>query len=71
MTDMVNHPPHYKNLTPEPIEVIEGWNLPSHLANVVKYIARWDAKGGIEDLEKGLWYLSRYIWYLKKQKRKR
>ncbi len=59
--DMVNHPPHYARLKPEPIDVIEAWRLPYHLGNVVKYIARHDAKGGIEDLAKARWYLDRYI----------
>ena len=66
--DPVN-PAYYKRLKPEPIEVIEAWNLPAHLANVVKYIARWDAKGGIVDLKKASFYLSRYIWYLEKTRR--
>lgn len=59
--DMMNHPPHYARLKPEPIDVIEAWNLPMHLGNALKYIARWDAKGGIEDLKKCIWYLTRFI----------
>ena len=45
----------------EPIHLIESQNLPFHLANAVKYICRWDQKGGIDDLEKQVWYLKRFI----------
>ena len=67
MSDMVNHPPHYTFSNYEVIDVIEEWNLPFHLANTVKYIARAGKKGNeIEDLEKALWYLNRYINWRKK-----
>jgi len=32
--------PHYATLSPEPIDVIEGWNLNFRLGNAIKYIAR-------------------------------
>lgn len=54
-------PQHYARLTPQPIEVIEAWGLPWSLGNVVKYVARYDAKGGLEDLRKAAWYLDHYI----------
>ena len=38
--DMVDCPPHYASLNPEPITVIENWNLLFHLGNAIKYIAR-------------------------------
>ena len=60
--DLVNQPPHYKERTPEPITVIEGWGLGYHLGNAVKYIARADYKGKrLEDLKKARWYLDREI----------
>jgi len=59
--DMVNHPPHYARLDPEPIDVIEAWKLPYHLGNVLKYMARWDAKDGLQDLKKARWYLDRFV----------
>jgi len=60
--DMVNHPPHYKRGGLEVIDIIEAFNLPYHLGNVIKYILRHDAKGKpTEDLEKALWYLNRYL----------
>lgn len=62
MADMVNHPPHYNFGPHETIDVIEAWELPYHLGNVVKYVSRAKRKGNeIEDLKKALWYLQRYI----------
>ncbi len=56
------HSEHYKQLQPEPIEVIEAWGLDFHLGNAVKYIARSPYKGTpIQDLEKAVWYLQRKI----------
>lgn len=51
----------YRALSPEPIEVIEAWKLPHHLACALKYIARHPRKGGVEDLQKAIWYIQRYI----------
>lgn len=62
MTDPINHPDHYVASDIEPIDVIEAWELPHHLACVVKYIARHRHKGkALEDLKKARWYLDRYI----------
>ena len=63
---MVNHPPHYAAKDPEPIDLIESWGLSFHEANVVKYLARWRTKNGLEDLRKAQWYLNRLIeWEIK------
>lgn len=62
--DMVDHPPHYADLNPEPIDVIESWGLDFHLGQVVKYVARAGRKDPtklIEDLKKARWYLTRCI----------
>lgn len=61
--DAVNHPPHYAELQPEPIDVIEGWRLPFHLGNTIKYISRAGRKtaDALTDLKKSRWYLDRYI----------
>lgn len=59
---------HYKNLNPQPIEVIENWELDFHLANVLKYISRAGRKEGeseLKDLEKAQVYLDRKILKLK------
>jgi hypothetical protein len=62
MADMVNHPEHYAFGAHETIDVIEAWDLPYHLGNVVKYVSRAKRKGNeLEDLKKAQWYLQRYI----------
>jgi Protein of unknwon function (DUF3310) len=61
-TDMVNHPPHYKQGGIETIDFIEAKALGYNLGNVVKYITRADHKGNkLEDLKKAQWYLNRAI----------
>ena len=60
--DAVNHPSHYTRGKIEVIDFIEDQQLPYHLGNVVKYIARAGYKGDkLEDLKKARWYLDRYI----------
>ena len=59
--DIIDHPPHYTHGAIEPIDVIEDWRLPHHLACVLKYIARHEHKGNaLNDLDKAIWYLQRY-----------
>lgn len=53
---------HYQKVKPEPIEVIEGWDLDFNLGQVVKYIGRHKHKGQLKsDLKKALWYLEREV----------
>ena len=60
--DAVNHPSHYTRGKIEVIDFIEDKQLPYHLGNVVKYVARAGYKGDkLEDLKKARWYLDRYI----------
>ncbi len=67
--DPIN-PPHYRDLKPEPIDVIEGWGLDYHRASAIKYLARAGRKGDeIEDLEKCAWFIQRKIELLKGGKR--
>jgi len=66
----VNHPEYYGGgENPyEAIKVIEAWGLGFHLGNTVKYISRAGKKDPdreIQDLEKAVWYLQRYIDNLK------
>ena len=58
MTDLVNHPPHYKN-HPSGVECIEiTRHMNFNLGNAVKYIWRAGLKGdAIEDLKKAVFYL--------------
>lgn len=51
--DAVNHPSHYTRGKIEVIDFIEDQQLPYHLGNVIKYIARAGYKGDkLEDLKK-------------------
>lgn len=61
----VNHPKHYTQGGIECIEAVKAAtiNKPPFEAvlvgNTIKYLWRYEAKGGIEDVEKALWYLAR------------
>ncbi len=55
-------PRHYKDLSPEPIDVIAKWKLSFSLGCVVKYVARADLKGTpLVDLRKAAEYLAHEI----------
>ena len=65
MTDFVNHPPHYQGAI-ECIDAIEASMSAeafkgSLKANVIKYVWRYETKGGVESLQKAQWYLNRLI----------
>ena len=64
-TDMINHPPHYNQGKYEIIDIIEsilGEKFIGYLiGNVIKYISRYEYKGGATDLEKAAWYLNKAI----------
>lgn len=51
---------HYRGEI-EPIDFIEDQRLGHHEANVVKYVCRWEDKGGVLDLFKAAWFLMRRI----------
>lgn len=63
-------PPHYAELDPQPIDVMEAWGLGFHECQMIKYIARAGRKGGpekrLEDIEKSVWYGQRLIELLRK-----
>lgn len=63
MTDLINHPPHYRGAGGlEAIEVIERYGLGYHLGNAIKYLLRAGKKGELQgDLEKARWYLRRWV----------
>ena len=68
--DPVNHPAHYR-FAIEVIDALEAWDLPFHLANVIKYLVRAGRKDPaklLEDLEKAKWYLDRYIALVKRRR---
>jgi hypothetical protein len=67
MNDAVEHPAHYTSGKIEVIDYIEDQKLPYHLGNAIKYISRAGKKDPdktIEDLQKAVWYINRYIGLL-------
>jgi len=52
---------HYKKCAIEPITYIEANRLGFHEGNIVKYITRYEYKGGMDDLKKAKWYIERLI----------
>lgn len=59
-----NHinPEHYSRLSPEPLIVLEQWNLGNCKSNAIKYICRAGHKGDeVQDLRKAIEYLERKI----------
>ena len=66
--DPVNHPNHYCQGGIEVLDAIEAWELPYHLGNAVKYIARAGKKDSstyLQDLQKAQFYLNRFIAQIK------
>jgi hypothetical protein len=52
---------HYKELDPQPWDVIQSWGMGFLSGNVIKYLARYESKNGIEDLQKARHYLDKLI----------
>jgi hypothetical protein len=52
---------HYKDMAIQPIEFIHKNNVPFIEGNIIKYVARWKSKNGIEDLRKARHYLDMLI----------
>lgn len=73
---MVSHPSHYQSKTGlEVIDVIEAFTFDlkgieaTDTGNVIKYMCRWKAKNGLQDLKKAQWYLSHLIEHVEKLKK--
>lgn len=70
--DMVNAPPHYNQAGIECIDAIAAATSGKTgieavcVANVVKYLWRYELKNGVEDVKKARWYLDRLIGELEK-----
>jgi hypothetical protein len=52
---------HYKIKGLQPWDAIHAWGLDFFCGNVVKYVARHEQKGGVEDLKKARHYLDKKI----------
>lgn len=67
MTDNVNHPSHYTQGGVECIDAITAATVNKTgieavcTANIIKYLWRYEAKNGLEDVKKAQWYLNRLI----------
>lgn len=65
--DNVNHPAHYQKNGLEVIDMIKACTeglegiQATDTGNVIKYMARWNDKNGLEDLKKAQWYLNHLI----------
>lgn len=51
---------HYK-MAIQPVEFIHKNSIPFIEGNVIKYVCRWRAKNGMEDLQKAKHYLEMLI----------
>ncbi|MDH2244873.1 DUF3310 domain-containing protein [Pseudomonas sp. GD03855] len=69
MTDAIN-PTHYTRGGVECIDAIESATVDKRgieaacTANIIKYLWRYEAKNGIEDVKKARWYLERLLAHL-------
>lgn len=52
---------HYKNMKIQVVEYCMANNIPYMEGNIIKYVSRWKAKGGIDDLRKAKHYLELLI----------
>jgi hypothetical protein len=57
---------HYQNKAVQPWDAMQAWMTDEQFkgflwGNVIKYIARWQDKGGIEDLRKARHYMDKLI----------
>ena len=63
--ERVNHPAHYTQGGVECIDAIRAATVNKSpfeavcVSNVIKYLWRYEDKGGLEDIEKAAWYLQR------------
>lgn len=66
--DNVN-PSHYKNGEVEAIDAIKSAVVGKDgfsgalVSNVIKYLWRFEDKGGVEDIKKAQWYLNKLLGY--------
>ncbi len=57
----IRHQGHYEQYTIQPIEFIGANNLDFFQGNIIKYVMRYKAKNGLEDLKKARHYLDMLI----------
>lgn len=62
--EAVNHPAHYNIGNIECIDYIDDVlqdDYGFYIGNIIKYVARFKGKNGLEDLKKAKWYLDRLV----------
>ena len=65
--DVVNHPSHYTKGRIECIDAIDSATTGKSgieavcVANIIKYLYRYEEKNGIEDVKKAKWYINKLI----------
>lgn len=65
--DVVNHPNHYTQGVIECIDALKAATVGKRgieavcVANVIKYLWRYEEKNGLEDIKKAKWYIERLI----------
>lgn len=65
--DVVNHPSHYTKGRIECIDAIDSATTGKSgieavcVANIIKYLFRYEEKNGLEDVKKAKWYLNKLI----------
>ena len=65
--DMVSHPKHYTQGGIECIDALKAATIGKRgieavcVANVIKYLWRYEEKNGIEDVRKAKWYIERLL----------
>ena len=57
---------HYQSKSIQPWDAMQAWMTPDQFkgflwGNVIKYVARWQDKGGVEDLRKARHYMDKLI----------
>ena len=52
---------HYRSMAIQPIEFIHANGIPFLEANVIKYVCRWRAKNGLQDLNKARHYIDMLV----------
>lgn len=57
----ITRPAHYARFAIEPLDFIKANNFNFLVGNVIKYVCRFDAKNGLEDLRKAREYLDHII----------
>ena len=67
MQDMVNSPTHYTQGGVECIDALEAATVGKKgieavcVANIIKYLWRYEEKNGLEDIKKAQWYLNHLL----------